>query len=327
MASASTDLEHAAPLYGADDDSRFFAVPLTILVGLAELRCDIYIQYAGASRKMLYKSANADLPAADAEKLRRRNVRHLFLRVEDRQAYDLAVGEALARPINDPSVQLALTVDQHREAFQCAMRGRSAAQVVTAAKQVGDDVLQIIKQDNFSVGMAVTLLDHDQCTFQHSCNVAIYSAALARSVGMADEDLKLLTSGGVLHDIGKRHIPTFILKKPGRLDDRERELVRQHPATGFRELAALGQLTWAQLMMAYQHHEWINGLGYPVGITGDEMHPWARICAVADVFDALTANRPYREAGHARSALQTMKDESGHFDKELFKQWTELVAS
>ena len=206
-----------------------------------------------------------------------------------------------------------------------ALKNCSAAPVVAAAAQVASDVLQVVNRDDFSVGKVVSLLDHDNCTFKHSCNVSIYATTLAKRAGLDDEDVELLTIGGLLHDIGKRQIPGFILRKPGKLNDRERELIRQHPTTGFRELATLHKLTWAQLMMTYQHHEWINGTGYPVGISEEDIHLWARICAIADVFDALTANRPYRETGHIRTAMEIMSKEVGHFDPELFQLWREIV--
>lgn len=72
--------------------------------------------------------------------------------------------------------------------------------------------------------------------------------------------------------------------------------MRQHPVTGYKELASRGDLSKGQLMMCYQHHERLDGSGYPDGITGDKMHPWGKICAVADVFDALSSRRPYRGA-------------------------------
>ena len=232
----------------------------------------------------------------------------------------------LAEPSADPSLRLALTVEQHREAFQTALGSRSAAPIVAASKTMATEIVKVINCDDFAVAEVVSLLNHDHCTFQHSCNVSIYGATLARRLGIRDEELPLLITGGLLHDLGKRQIPGFILKKPGKLDARERELIRQHPEVGFRELAALGQLNWPQLMMVYQHHEWINGAGYPVGLVGEEIHLWGRICAVADVFDALTANRPYRASGQAQAALAIMNNEPGHFDEELIELWTEIVS-
>ena len=303
----------------------FVAIPVAVAFGLPNLHCDFYIQPMGASRKVLYRSADTDVPIGGEEKYDQRHFRHVYIRSEDRQLVDQALREALATAPESPAMHVAFTLEQHRETFQLAFKGLKVAPVVAAAENIATDLLQIMRRDDFSIGKVVSLLDHDQCTFQHSCNVSIYSAALARHYGLSDEDVALLTTGGLLHDIGKRQIPGFLLRKLGRLDNRERELIRKHPAIGFRELTTLNRLNWAQLMMTYQHHEWINGTGYPVGIMGDEIHLWARICAIADVFDALTANRPYRETDCVEDAMGVMSKDVGHFDSVLFRIWQELV--
>ena len=325
MVSATTELVSPSESEIVGSNQRYFAVPVAILASLPTLQCHSYIQHAGNPHKLLFRSGDSDLPIGADDKLIQGEARHLYLRVEDHDRFCQAMRDTLALPPRDPAVHLALTVEQHRDSFQLALNNRGAGPVVAAAQQVASDVIQVIKRDDFSVGKVIGLLDHDHCTFQHSCNVSIYAATLAKRVGLGDADVELLTIGGLLHDIGKRQIAGFILRKPGKLNDRERELIKQHPTTGFRELAALRKLTWAQLMMTYQHHEWINGAGYPVGIQGGEIHLWARVCAIADVFDALTANRPYRETGHAGRALEMMSKESGHFDPQLFQLWREIV--
>jgi putative nucleotidyltransferase with HDIG domain len=309
-----------------DADSQYFSVPVAILVGLPHIKFDIFIQPAQSTRKILYRSALIELPLSDDQRLKERDVRHLFVRIDDKELYDQTVRDTLAQSDVKPELKLALTVKQHQDAFQVAL-GRNTAVMVSEAEKVANDVIEIVKQDDFAVGRVISLLEHDKCTFQHSCNVAIYAATLAKRSGLSDTDLRLLTTGGMLHDIGKRHVPSYILQKTGKLTDRERELIRQHPTTGFRELATIPQLKWGQLLMAYQHHEWINGTGYPAGITGDEMHLWGKICAIADVFDALTANRPYRGAEQVDRALKIMEEEKGHFDAELFSMWQEAVKS
>jgi len=309
----------------AASGKQFMTVPVAIVAGLARLPCDFYIQPAGSNRKVLYRSAESDIPIGAEDKLDQRHFRHLYMRIEDQRLFYRALHDALSVQPASPTMHLALTLEQHRESFQLAFKNMNVARVVAAAEQIANDLLQIVKRDDFSVGKVVSLLDHDQCTFQHSCNVSIYSATLAQQIGMSESDIELLTTGGLLHDIGKRQIPGYILRKPGRLDNRERELIRQHPSTGFRELAALNKLNWGQLMMTYQHHEWFNGSGYPVGIGGDRIHLWSRICAIADVFDALTANRPYRETDQVDIAMAMMSKKTGHFDPELFALWNQVV--
>ena len=84
-----------------------------------------------------------------------------------------------------------------------------------------------------------------------------------------------IAAGGLLHDIGKRHVPAHILNKPGKPTEAEWTLIRRHPVTGYQELAGRDDVTWGQLMMVYQHHERFDGSGYPAGILQGEIHPWA----------------------------------------------------
>jgi putative nucleotidyltransferase with HDIG domain len=304
---------------------RFITVPVAILYSLPNLRCDLYIQHALSTEKILYRSQQIDLPIAADDHLLQGKVRHLFLRVEDEPLYEDAVRQTLAASPVDPGLLVSLSIEHRRTAFQSALIGNSIAPLVETSGQLAEELLPAIQQDDFCLNNVIRLLTHDHCTFQHSCNVAIYASALAKHVGIGNPELEQVATGGLLHDIGKRHIPSFILRKAGKLNQRERELVRDHAKTGFLELAALGKLNWNQLMMVYQHHEWFNGDGYPVGSNGEEIQLWARICAIADVFDALTANRPYRPMGYTDQALQIMNDEAGHFDPELLRLWNEVV--
>ncbi|HEV7279592.1 MAG TPA: HD domain-containing phosphohydrolase [Pirellulaceae bacterium] len=301
----------------------FFPTLVTALIGLPELRCDVYIQPEGNARKVLYRGADSNLSIAQDATLQERGVRHLFLKEEDRERYERALAEA--SPPEDASVMLALTIERRRDAFETAILGGSPSHIVATAEEIARDVLQVVNHDGFAVSEAMSLLHHDKSTFQHSCNVSIYAATLAKRLGLSDAELTSLIAGGMVHDVGKRDIPGYILRKPGLLDARERELIRQHPAAGFRMVAPLGKLTWAQLMMVYQHHERIDGTGYPVGAFGEEIHLWGRLCAVADVFDALTAKRSYREPGTAAAAIAIMQGETGHFDLDLLRLWTETV--
>lgn len=306
---------------------RYVAVPVAVVACLSKIHCDVYIQPAGSWRKVLYRSSGSDRPIGAEEASDNRVFRHIYILAKDQHALDQAIRDALADTPQDPAMHLALTLEQHRESFQTAFQSLNVAPAVAASEEIARELLHVVRRDDFSIQKAVSLLDHDHCTFQHSCNVSIYASTLARNCGMNNEDIERLATGGLLHDIGKRQIPGFILRKPGKFDKRERELIRQHPTLGFRELTPLNKLNWGQLMMVYQHHEWVNGAGYPVGIRGETIHLWARICAIADVFDALTANRPYKSTDRVEQAVETMSGEQGHFDDHLFDIWKEIVRS
>ncbi len=112
-----------------------------------------------------------------------------------------------------------------------------------------------------------------------------------------------------MHDLGKLDIDERILNKPGRLDDNERKIIETHPTLGLNRVAQRDDLSEGEFMMIYQHHERFDGTGYPVGLAGEDTHPWAQICAIVDVFEALTSNRPYRARLSHATALGSLGKE------------------
>lgn len=169
---------------------------------------------------------------------------------------------------------------------------------------------------------------HDSSTFTHVANVAAYSVILGKHYGLTDvTTLERFTTGALLHDIGKYHIPTSILQKPGALSTKERQVIKSHPIRGYETLCTSPELCHEQLMMVYQHHEHLDGSGYPVGIQGDEIHPWAKLLSVVDVFDALTGIRPYRHPMNRHEALAMIQHESHtHFCPDAVDCWISAMS-
>ena len=148
----------------------------------------------------------------------------------------------------------------------------------------------------------------------HSERVAQLSVAIAGVMGHPQEDLDLIYRGGLLHDVGKIGVPGHVLDKDGKLTDEEFELIKAHPVIGTRILEPVTQLG-PLLPMVRSHHERVDGQGYPDGLTGEQMHPFARIMAVADVWDAITSDRPYRDAMPFDRAWEIITLGAGtHFD-------------
>ena len=145
----------------------------------------------------------------------------------------------------------------------------------------------------------------------HSDRLADYAARLGESLGLSEEDLEELRLACLLHDIGKVAVPDSILLKPGRLNTRELEIMRQHPVTGEHICTPLKSLR-PILPVIRHHHERVDGTGYPDGLCGEEIPLKARILQVADVYDALINNRPYREALTSDEALEILRQEALH---------------
>ena len=157
----------------------------------------------------------------------------------------------------------------------------------------------------------------DKETEGHSRRVAELSMKLARAMGMSQEDIVHLRHGALLHDMGKIGIPDAILHKPDPLTEEEWIIMQQHPRFAYEMLYAIEYLRDA-LEIPYFHHEKWDGTGYPQGLKGEQIPIAARIFAVADVWDALTSNRPYRPAWAREEALRYIREQSGqHFDPQI----------
>lgn len=158
--------------------------------------------------------------------------------------------------------------------------------------------------------------EQDYLTFIHSVNVAVLATLTARELGYKGLRLRYLTMGALLHDLGKLKVPREILNKTGLLTEGELNLIKQHPIEG-EAMLKNADVSLSILRSVRQHHERWDGKGYPDGLSGIEIHPEAQIIAVADVFDALTANRPYREALPPYHALEIVLTAGNNFNPKV----------
>jgi len=163
-------------------------------------------------------------------------------------------------------------------------------------------------------------------TAGHSERVTSYSLKIGRVLGLSKEELDTLHRGGLLHDLGKIGVPAEILDKPGKLNDEETRVMRQHAELGARILEPI--VAYARVIpMVLQHHERADGNGYPNGIPKKIICLGARIFGVADAFDAMTADRPYRKAMSRERAIEIIKEETGkQFDPDIVKAFLEVMA-
>jgi putative nucleotidyltransferase with HDIG domain len=148
------------------------------------------------------------------------------------------------------------------------------------------------------------LAEKDTYTEEHTRRVALRAVQVGETLGFPPTRLRELAIGGLLHDIGKLSVPDTILRKPGSLDETELAVIRKHPTSGVRLLAELGGFSESVRRLVRDHHERLDGSGYPAGLQGTEVELDARILAVCDVYDALISPRVYRDCG-ARQAMMT----------------------
>jgi cyclic di-GMP phosphodiesterase len=174
--------------------------------------------------------------------------------------------------------------------------------------------------------LAESIEARDPYTRGHCERLAETSARLGERVGITDEDIKALRWAGIVHDIGKIAVPDAILLKPGPLTPEEMSVIRKHPEAGERICAPLKAFR-SVLPIIRHHHEKFDGSGYPDGLRGESIPLTARILQLADVYDALTWDRPYRTAITTQKALDLMNEESrqGWWDRGLFQGFQEMI--
>jgi len=217
------------------------------------------------------------------------------------------------------------TIKRHRASLEETVRMRTAAlrsallEVELAQRQTQEAHLDTIRR-------LVLAAEHkDRATAAHIERIGRLCELLAERLGLPSHQVELIRLGSQMHDVGKLGIPDHILLKPGALDETEWQIMKQHAAMGGRilqnspsEILRIGEL------IALSHHERWDGEGYPSGLCGEAIPLEGRICAVADVFDALTTDRPYRQALPADAVYGMMRAEQGrHFDPHVLQLFFE----
>lgn len=175
------------------------------------------------------------------------------------------------------------------------------------------------------LGLANALEAKDAYTKGHSERVGAWSRRVAAALGLPPEAVDMIGQAGLLHDIGKIGIPEAVLRKPGTLEPEEWTVMRNHPLIGAQIVAPFDFFAAGALMIRH-HHERCDGSGYPDGLVGDEIPLGARIIAVADVYDALTSNRPYRAAVPHATVIAQLGEAAGHtLDDDAVAAFIDLI--
>lgn len=203
------------------------------------------------------------------------------------------------------------------------------AENIQATKRAVVDVVDLILDDVETSQHLMMITSHDYYTYTHSVQVGILAICLARNLFRRSNahNLHELGAGFFLHDLGKVGISLDIINKPGKLSDEEMRVMKKHPFQGFAILKKTRQMTDESRIIVLQHHERFDGSGYPQGLRGNEIHVYGRICAIADVYDALTTDRPYRGKLPPVEGLKIMKEQMiNHFQKNLFEQFVLMIA-
>lgn len=193
-------------------------------------------------------------------------------------------------------------------------------QAIEETKPIVKDLLEFMANAPESVGSLISLSGHDFYTYNHSFDVSIYSLGLGAALGFDKKTMEDLGLGSLFHDVGKRMVALDILCKKGPLDEAEWVQMKMHPQFGLKILNESAVVSDGIKAACYEHHESWKGGGYPQDLSGEEIHPFARIVSLTDCYDAMTTQRSYNVPMRPVEALNMMKEKvANKFDPEMLK--------
>lgn len=207
--------------------------------------------------------------------------------------------------------------------FQEARMGK-AVDAENAAPLVEEITASVTRNPGALISLA-RLKTADDYTYMHSVAVCALMIALARQLGLDDQQTREAGMAGLLHDLGKALMPMEVLNKPGKLTDEEFAIIKTHPVEGHKMLLGGSGATEIIKDVCLHHHEKMDGSGYPGKLAGDRISLFARMGAVCDVYDAITSNRPYKNGWDPAESIKRMAEWQGHFDPTVFQAFVKSL--
>jgi len=287
---------------------------------------------SGEEKMELYCVKGRTLPSDIRNRLHEENtIDSLYIHTKDKPLYESYLEEILGGILQKPELSTAeksKLVYEIIERNAISLFGNPKPKKIQHFKELLFITVDFVLKDSSALHDLINLTSFDYSLHNHSINVGIYSMGIILEVLKVKPNLNCheTVAGYFLHDIGKYSTPIEILQKQGKLTPIEWKFIKRHPEAGCEVLQRYGALTKEAEIIVIQHHERYSGKGYPHGLAGKDIHFLAKICTIADVFDALTSHRPYRGEYTSFDALKIMKNELyQEFDPALFSLFVKLL--
>lgn len=314
----------------------FIPVPLERIPADAFEGLELYLRISGetASKETftLFRAADVAFADLDRDRLLRSGVTLVYIRMNDqarfREQCEACVDQVAADPRIAIDQKSSIVYEIGVELINELLGDPNLASLSPRLSRVSRAITTMVMNDPSSFSHLFAASQHDFYTSTHMVNVAAFMVPLAYELGYrSSEDLTRVCEAGLLHDIGKVYVPEVVLNKPGRLSDEDWWLIQRHPELAYEHLREYDGISEVVLRVAREHHERLDGSGYPHGLRGDDMHPMSKICAIVDAFDAMTALRPFKKrALSVGEAIKILKQEArAKVDSEVLEAWIGLL--
>jgi putative nucleotidyltransferase with HDIG domain len=314
----------------SQDIPGFISIPVRTLQSHLVTDFALWHQPRPGAPLVLYRGPDQPFTEEVRDRLEAHNVSRLYVPIEDRNKLRLYIEQNMEQLLGDSSLPVEQRSEMMYESAQGLVRDAlEDPRSVNLMQRCSDTVphmIDFLYKEGQSFSCLLKVCSHDYYTYTHSVNVFTYGIALAHHMGFTRREVEMFGQGALLHDIGKSGLPLDVIHSPTCLTDDQWELMRQHPVIGYDILVEQGVKQPVVLDVTRHHHEKLNGKGYPDRLAGKEISVFARMCTIADIFDALTTRRSYKEARRSFESLQFMRAHmSDEIDMEIFKAFVELM--
>lgn len=280
----------------------------------------------------LYCSETVQFSEEHRQRLLERGVKFVYLRMADQSQYRRQTEENLTATAADPAVAIAeKSAIVYETSVELVNELLSEPEMLVNSprlEQVSRAITTLVINNPSAFTHLFAASHHDFYTATHMVNVGTWMVPLAYELGYRDpEMLNLVCQAGLLHDMGKTTIPEEILNKRGKLTEDDWAMIKGHPEAGYRYLMQYESVNPIVLRVTREHHERMDGSGYPQGLRSKDIHPISRICAVVDSFDAMTAFRPFKERTlSVPDALAIIQAETPRcYDEDVVAAWLRIL--
>ena len=334
------DLLRSGTTVGRNASARLGFMPLAlqhvILEGLAEI--PVFLRTVTRRRDKpeyqftLYATVATRFTEHHRERLKEAGVKFIYIQLSQQMRFHRQVEDYLDSAMRDPAVTTSakseLLYETSVELVDELLVEQDLAEKLPRLESIARAVTTLVMNDTAAFSHLFATAQHDFYTATHMVNVGTWMVPLGYACGIEDMgQLNLLCQAGMLHDIGKVFISETTLNKAGALSEQDWQELRTHPALGHNRLGICNGVPDLVRRVALEHHERVDGSGYPAGLAGEAILLASRICAVVDSFDAMTAFRPFKERTMSfGEALRVLRDEAGSkYDQRVVDAWAGLM--
>jgi len=294
-------------------------------------KVDFTVYEADNTKTQMTAFLQSDTVVCGDKKVYLREIENLYVDQDEYNRYESYAEKHLHSIASNPDIPFTEKADivykKASEVMDNLFKNPDSLENMQKSQNIVDGFVSLALQDEATLESIMKIAAHDYYTHTHSINVSIYSLSLAKFLGLKDKDLEDMGMASMMHDLGKSKVDAAIINKNGKLSDAEFTEMKNHPQRGYDIAVKMGIKDSRILSGIRDHHEKLDGGGYPRGLKDKQISLFARIIAVADVFDALTTKRSYKDAMPSFQAIKIMKNQMDtHLDMRLINALVKMCA-